>query len=64
MQNTHVNFLSPGFLGIHNITWYDMRHNTIRVRQGQRLALNKAARRATRNGIKQETARAIKDALL
>lgn len=64
MQNTHVNFLSPGFLGIHSITWRDMRRGQINVCKSQRLALNKAARKATRNGIKQETVRAVKDALL
>lgn len=40
-----------------------LKANNIRVREGQRLALNKAARRAVRNSIKRDTTRAIKDSL-
>lgn len=40
-----------------------MRNGVIRVRQGKRLALNKAATRAARNNVKRETARAVKEAL-
>jgi hypothetical protein len=63
MQNMLANFAAPGFLGSYNTTWRDMRNGVIRVRQGKRLALNKAATRAARNNVKRETARAVKEAL-
>lgn len=53
--------LNKSFKGIWSDIYQDMKANNIRVREKQRLALNKAARRAVRNSIKRDTIRAIKE---
>lgn len=55
--------LNKSFKGVWSDVYQDMKANNIRVREGQRLALNKAARRAVRLTIKKDTIRAIKESL-
>lgn len=55
--------LNKSFKGVWSDIYQDMKANNIRVRKGQRLALNKAARRAVRLTIKRDTIRTIKECL-
>lgn len=55
--------LNASFKGGWAEVYQDMKANNIRVREGNRLALNKAARRAVRNSIKRDTALTVKECL-